>query len=99
MKSEGRELYGFSVEDRLLVHERAGDSCEFPGEPCGENNDGRVHHLTGCHVSRLLELDPISIRDIETNALMLCEGHEQDLSRQEQEFVEVILYDRRGKAA
>jgi hypothetical protein len=80
---ESRRIYGFSVLDRDLVHERAGISCEFPGEECSSPNDGIVHHITGCSEARLDAKTPESITDPNFNALMLCSSHAEQHDIQE----------------
>jgi hypothetical protein len=68
-----REGYGFSPEAKKLVHERAGNRCEFPGEPCPRPNNGEVHHITGVFEAKLSGMPREVVRNVELNAVMLCE--------------------------
>ena len=81
------ERMRFSQEDRRMVHQRAGNSCEFPGAPCPRPNNRIVHHLTGVHEAIVERRDPEPIGDASLNALMLCTPHALEHDVQEQAHI------------
>jgi hypothetical protein len=78
-----REGYEFPRKQRIEFRKKANKMCQFPGEECGNINDGKVHHLTGVFEARLNHMTPDSISDISLNAIMLCENHAFDHDEQE----------------
>lgn len=91
---KGRRGYGFTQEAKQYVHERAGNSCEFPGEVCLINNTGKVNHLEGAFVAFLDHKDKRIITDPEQNALMLCQKHDDFLEAQQRFQAECLLAER-----
>jgi hypothetical protein len=91
-----REGYGFSPQDKQMVHQRAQNACEFPAEECPQPNNKIVHHITGCYEARLSGMPKEAVHDPTMNAVMLCDDHA--LQHDEQEMVQVgsLLVERWG---
>jgi hypothetical protein len=87
--------YGFTPEDKRFVHQRAGQSCEFPGDVCDKRNTGIVNHLTGVAIARLDNKTQESISNPDLNALMLCGLHAFMLDVQEAYEYACLLNERR----
>lgn len=92
---EKRHGYGFSQEAKQIVHERAGNSCEWPNEPpCELPNNKTVNHLESAFVAFLDHKDKRAITDPNQNALMLCQKHDDFLEAQQRFQAEQLLYER-----
>jgi hypothetical protein len=84
-----REGYEFPRGPKIKFREAANGHCQFPGEECPNPNNGAVHHLTGIFEARLNLMKPARIKDLEQNALMLCDYHA--FRHDEQEALHILI--------
>lgn len=95
-----RRGFGFSLDAKKYVHNRAGNRCEYGGGECPSPNTGRVNHITGAFEGFLKGANPQDIRNPDMNATMECNIHEQVHDAQERlqiDFLkgERVIYERK----
>lgn len=88
-----RDGYGFTGEDKYMVHKRAAGRCEHIN--CDRLSNGVVHHLESVFIAKLDNKPKSVISDPNLNALKLCEPHDIDLTRQQEYQVECLLWERK----
>ena len=87
-----RERYGFTQQAKRYMHIEQDRNC-MGSDGCQNDNDLHIHHLSGCYVSALKDLEPDAITDPEQNALMLCPDHREALDWQERVHIDMVKQD------
>ncbi len=95
-----RRGYGFSLEDKQLVRDKANGHCLYGDGSCPNPNTGRVNHITGVFEAFLDRRDKRDISNPLMNATMECTLHEAVHDAQERFQIaclkgEKVIYQRR----